>query len=248
MPKATQIRKSKFVRNDNDDNRTDGVDLFAVSCIVPVDDNSDHPTQRKQDKRQEKVSAERDGAQDNKEKPERGRHSDTKNRDNAEVRRAEPEEDVQHDTDETSSPDRQRSGNKEPSAKGRGGGGVVSKRKKALDRTVEPVKEGSKGTSEIVRTVEEGSKGTGRDRRAAETVTADVDYKKFKLTDFDTTKTLMSPRVIQYGPFPTKREHEVYIIMDDRRYRVSAGSVRNNTYIQGLDSLFLLNHYRPWKI
>ena len=69
-------------------------------------------------------------------------------------------------------------------------------------------------------------------------------YKDFKLVEFDDSSILLPPKTIQYGPFDTESELDVYIVIDDIRYRVSKCSIRNNVYVQGLDSRFLVKHYK----
>ena len=76
------------------------------------------------------------------------------------------------------------------------------------------------------------------------TLTPVVDYKDFKLVEFDDSSILLPPKIIQYGPFDTESELDVYIVIDDIRYRVSKCSIRNNVYVQGLDSRFLVTHYK----
>jgi len=54
----------------------------------------------------------------------------------------------------------------------------------------------------------------------------------------------MKPRAIEIGPKTTDNELEVEIQMDGVIYTVSAWSVIDNVYHQGLDSRYLVKYYR----
>jgi len=72
---------------------------------------------------------------------------------------------------------------------------------------------------------------------------------EFQKAEWEDTGSLISSRTIQFGPIDSSDGFEVCeIVIDDKRYTVSKGSVRDHQYIQGLDSKFLLEHYRPYKI
>jgi hypothetical protein len=49
---------------------------------------------------------------------------------------------------------------------------------------------------------------------------------------------------IQLGPVESTNPLLVEIVIDDKRYRVSSWSVKDGTYIQGLDSHYIVRNFR----
>lgn len=82
----------------------------------------------------------------------------------------------------------------------------------------------------------------GRKRRKGE-VEREIEFTGVR-GDFREGSTIMKPRAIEIGPKTTDNELEVEIQMDGVIYTVSAWSVIDNVYHQGLDSRYLVKYYR----
>lgn len=75
---------------------------------------------------------------------------------------------------------------------------------------------------------------------------------KIKLTDYPIgefleTNRILSPRNVEFEKAITDDDFSTWIVLDGKRYKVSKWSVVEGTYHQGLDSLFLVKHYKPCK-
>lgn len=75
---------------------------------------------------------------------------------------------------------------------------------------------------------------------------------KIKLTDYPIgnfleTDRILSPRKIEFEKAIADDEFSTWIVLDGKRYKVSKWSVVEGIYHQGLDSLFLVKHYKPCK-
>ena len=75
---------------------------------------------------------------------------------------------------------------------------------------------------------------------------------KIKLTDYPIGEFLeadriLSPRNIEFEKVIADDEFSAWIVLDGKRYKVSKWSVVEGIYHQGLDSLFLVKHYKPCK-
>lgn len=70
------------------------------------------------------------------------------------------------------------------------------------------------------------------------------DITKYKLTEFPPAEKVMGSTRIQLGPVESTNNLLVEIVIDDKRYRVSSWSVKDGTYIQGLDSHYIVRNFR----
>ena len=75
---------------------------------------------------------------------------------------------------------------------------------------------------------------------------------KIKLTDYPIgefleTDRILSPRNVDFEMAVADDELSTWIVLDGKRHRVSKWSVVEGVYRQGLDSLFLVKHYKPCK-
>ena len=75
---------------------------------------------------------------------------------------------------------------------------------------------------------------------------------KIKLADypigeFFETDRILSPRTIEFEKTSVDDEFSTWIVLGGKRYKVSKWSVVEGIYHQGLDSLFLVKHYKPCK-
>lgn len=242
MPKANTIKKSKFISDEYIRNTSDSgsIDLFAAYNPVHVDDNRNDSIRSEQKTRQESKKEERHRTQSLFEKSGNDNKGSEENRDISTNKRTRHKKDVQFGLLENSTSDGEGNSDNESSETTLGGGRKVRKRKKADDGV--GVKTGS-GEQETKRVSRRGKREEVEGRKTVN----DINPKDFKLTEFEDSDNIIGQRPIQHGPFPTDNEMEVYIILDELRYRVSACSIRDGYYVQGLDSKFLVSKYHPYK-
>lgn len=122
-------------------------------------------------------------------------------------------------------------------------------------------KRGNKTVTERIGKNEEGkSKSKGKDKRIEQhdgTVEREIpeetsvqrklkrsDITKYKLTEFPPAEKVMGSTRIQLGPVESTNPLLVEIVIDDKRYMVSSWSVKDGTYIQGLDSHYIVRNFR----
>ena len=240
MPKASTIQKSKFISDEYIWNPNDSrsVDLFAACGSVPVDDNSNSFSWSEQKARQKSKKEKRHGAQSIHEKSRCDNESSEKDRNVSSDKRARRKKDVQSSIHEDNPIDGKGISDKGTSKENIRGRRKVLEGKKVNDCSGDEIGESKQTTQRV------SGKRSKREGRTDVTLKPVVDYKDFKLVEFDDSSILLPPKTIQYGPFDTESELDVYIVIDDIRYRVSKCSIRNNVYVQGLDSRFLVTHYK----
>ena len=243
MPKASTIQKSKFISDEYiwNSNDSGSVDLFAACDSVSVDDNRNSSSWNKQKAGQESKKEKRHGAQSIHEKSGYDNESSEKDRNVSSDKRTRRKKNVQSDVLEDSSINGKGISDKGTPKKNIRGGRKVLERKEVNDCSGDEIRESKQATKRV------SGKRSKREGRTGVTLKTIVDYKDFKLVEFDDSSVLLPPKAIQYGPFDTESEFDVYIVIDDIRYRVSKCSIRNDVYVQGLDSRFLVNHYKVKK-
>ena len=231
MPKASIIKKSQFVKDGYtwNDNNSNSIDLF-VACGNSMVNSHNSDTDSKGEEGEKGKKKERNRAQDV-QKESRNNISDSeKSGELTKVKRARHKEDVQPGVLEGGSTD-----GKGKSVKG------SAEETDGIGRKARQGKKADSGTGNKTRKGKQKAEGvSGREGREG-LVKTEVNWKKFKLVEFEESNTVMSQKPIQYGPFDTGNELEVYIILDGLRYKVSKWSIRDGYYIQGLDSRFLIS-------
>lgn len=82
----------------------------------------------------------------------------------------------------------------------------------------------------------EGGDGTGKDNTTDREI---VDHDKYPLSEFEESNRVVSKKITGV-PRKTEDPFIVEVIIDGYRYKVSSGSIKGDTYVQGLDSRFIL--------
>ena len=228
--------KTKMRRKNDGSSDSDSFALFSDDIVVPVVSGDDNSSHRDVTKEQEVQETERSGscAVDEKSEhiepshkethhsPKRGFRAVT----NAEVN-CRPEDSAvcagRHGNKESSSGNRENGNTEKGCLESAGGqdkrtGRPKSKVQKAKRRA---------GVRED-------------DKAAGENIEQDVDYDKYPLAEFERSSKVVS-RKISGKPRNTDDPFVVEIVIDGLRYRVSKCSIKGDTYIQGLDSRFIIS-------
>lgn len=97
-----------------------------------------------------------------------------------------------------------------------------------------------------------GTKGKRRKDESTSSEARDGEEGRLKLTDYPIgefldSERILNPRNVDFEKAVAEDDLSVWIILDEKRYKVSKWSVVERVYHQGLDSLFLVKHYKPCK-
>ena len=241
MPKAVAIRKSKHINKnepDRNNNVSESVDLFDVPFDVSVDDNSVNHSGNQQAQGQEKSETERKGTrgfQTNVRCNDKGSQAD---RGENRVQRDEPEENDKPCADEARSVDGEKQRRKGTTGTSGRGKGKVHAGKKTDDTVGNAVKAGERHP-ERNEGIQKGRSGTVQDEK--------LNPDAFKRGEFKDSNTVMTHKPVIHGPYSTEDPFSVDIVLDDGLlYRVSACSVKDGTYIQGFDSMYITRKFHPY--
>ena len=99
------------------------------------------------------------------------------------------------------------------------------------------------------------SRGTKGKRRKDESTSSEacvgeegrLKLKDYPIDEFLDSDRILNPRNVDFEMADTDDELSIWIVLDGKRHRVSKWSVVEGVYHQGLDSLFLVKHYKPCK-
>lgn len=212
---------------------SDSFALFSDELFVPVavgSDNSDIG-QEKEDK--EIQAEERFGAQAADEEPEHAEHTCEKAH-HTPKRGFRAIKNVEGDGRAKDSPVREGRHGDEEAAEGDRDAG---KPEEGSDRSTRGKVKGNRHAKQKVQEGEGGA-GTGKDYSQDREV--DVEYDKYPLSEFEPSSKVITKKITG-KPRETEDKFTVEIVIDSLRYKVSRNSVRDGTYIQGLDSRFIVS-------
>ena len=239
MPKVTTFKKHKRINNEciRDESSTGSVDLFSVSSIS-YRDSDNICSDRIQNKIQEVQKEERFGTSCNVEKSKFNIDNSEKNKRFNFGERDRIEKNTQSNIGETITTNGEECDNKRSSRTIVDRRIEIQRRKKVDNGSCDENKKSRKETERI----------PGRERfECGREKVKNETCEDFALVDFQDSYTISPPKVIQCGPFETKKTDEVFIVIDGFRYIVSSNSVRSGKYIQGFDSKFIVSHLKSNK-
>jgi len=212
--------------------------LFSDDPVVPVVCRYNDSTNCKGKKSQEVQEDERTGAQSADEKPE---HVESANKEahSAAKRGFRAIQNAQGDSRPENTPVREeRHGNEKPDKGDRKGGESEKRSDGSVKGQVKRIRRSKQKVQET-----EGGSGTGKDDKTfGETVNErkDVDYDKIPLAEFEASSKVFSKKITG-KPRDTEDPFTVEVVIDNLRYRVSRCSIKGDTYVQGLDSRFIVS-------